>query len=905
MGTKRLCHQENKCNKRNSRYSALLSSRLGRLFISALALMAALYPGAVSAQSTSSISVIQKATFSLQPSSSGTVTLTLPRATGAGHALIVGVSFWPLDISSVTDSSGDTFSRGLPTSIYHNVSQGVMYTNFYYAKNTAGGATTLTLNFSRTGTYMLAAVSEVAGLDPLAPLDKSAYNESLTSTTPWSSASITTSTANEYLFAWAADEWNNPSCSNPALGWAQSQITAGGATLCLLDRTAPSMGSYQASVTPAAAFNYAMEILAFKGASSTPVPAPAPLEISTTSLPGGTVGAAYSVTLAATGGVAPYTWSAAGLPGGLSITPSGTISGTPTASGTFADSVTVIDSTNVTVSQNSTITIAAPAPPPVIITSSISVIQKATFSLQPSSSGTVTLALPRATGAGHALIVGVSFWPLDISSVTDSSGDTFSRGLPTSIYHNVSQGVMYTNFYYAKNTAGGATTLTLNFSRTGTYMLAAVSEVAGLDPLAPLDKSAYNESLTSTTPWSSASITTSIANEYLFAWAADEWTAPSCANQNSAWALSQNTSGATLCLLDRTASAVGSYQASVTPAAAFNYAMEILAFKGASATSTSISSPAPVPLAISTTTLPGGTVGTAYSATLAATGGSSPYAWSAASLPAGLSITPAGTIGGTPTAAGAQMASMAVKDSAGLTASASIALTISSPPSNSSLPPRPATTFSLSHFGNAGFGGDDTNIFQTALNYTAANGEALEIPAGNYNVSPITVPANSYLLVDATVTVTANSGYNTTDHLLNVHAQNVTIVGSGATTSVFHMRKAEYTSGEWRHCLDIENASNVTVSGISCNDSGGDGLYVGHSTNVTVEDSKFDNNRRQGSSITGGVNHLFLSARPLHQHDRHRAAERYRHRAKRRRVTSCSTSIFRIVTRTGMPATAS
>jgi len=491
-------------------------------------------------------------------------------------------------------------------------------------------------------------------------------------------------------------------------------------------------------------------------------------------------------------------------------------------------------------------------------TSSISVIQKATFSLQPSASGTVTLALPRATGAGHALIVGVSFWPLDIRSVTDSSGDTFSRGLPTSIYHNVSQGVMYTNFYYAKNTAGGATTLTLNFSRTGTYMLAAVSEVAGLDPLAPLDKSAYNESLTSTTPWSSASITTSIANEYLFAWAADEWTAPSCANQSSAWALSQNTSGATLCLLDRTASAVGSYQASVTPAAAFNYAMEILAFKGASATSTSISSPAPVPLAISTTTLPGGTAGSAYSATLAATGGSSPYTWSAASLPAGLSITPAGTIGGTPTAAGAQMASIAVKDSAGVTASASIALTISSPPSNSSLPPRPATTFSLLHFGNAGFGGDDTNIFQTALNYTAANGEALEIPAGNYNVSPITVPANSYLLVDATVTVTANSGYNTTDHLLNVHAQNVTIVGSGATTSVFHMRKAEYTSGEWRHCLDIENASNVTVSGISCNDSGGDGLYVAHSTNVTVEDSKFDNNRRQGSSITGGVNHLFL-----------------------------------------------
>ncbi len=153
------------------------------------------------------------------------------------------------------------------------------------------------------------------------------------------------------------------------------------------------------------------------------------------------------------------------------------------------------------------------------------------------------------------------------------------------------------------------------------------------------------------------------------------------------------------------------------------------------------------------------------------------------------------------------MASMAVRDSTGADRVDLARGDIGSSSSNSSLPPRPAITFSLSHFGNAGFGGDDTNVFQTALNFTAANGEALEIPGGNYNVSPLTVPANSYLLVDANVTVTANSGYGTNDHLLNVHAQNVTIVGAAAATSVFHMRKAEYTSGEWRHCLDIENAN--------------------------------------------------------------------------------------------------
>jgi hypothetical protein len=162
----------------------------------------------------------------------------------------------------------------------------------------------------------------------------------------------------------------------------------------------------------------------------------------------------------------------------------------------------------------------------------------------------------------------------------------------------------------------------------------------------------------------------------------------------------------------------------------------------------------------------------------------------------------------------------------------------------------------LLHFGNAGFGGDDTNVFQTALNYTAANGQTLEIPAGGYNINPVSFPANSNVFVDTGVTVTANSGYGDGVRMLNISSSNVTITGASAAVSVFHMRKAEYTSGEQRHCLNIADASNVTINGISCNDSGGDGLYVSYSTNVTVQDSVFDNNRRQGSSIVGGVNHI-------------------------------------------------
>jgi parallel beta-helix repeat protein len=173
----------------------------------------------------------------------------------------------------------------------------------------------------------------------------------------------------------------------------------------------------------------------------------------------------------------------------------------------------------------------------------------------------------------------------------------------------------------------------------------------------------------------------------------------------------------------------------------------------------------------------------------------------------------------------------------------------------------PPNSVSLLHFGSAGFGGDDTNVLQTALNYTAANGQTLEIPAGSYNINPLSFPNNANVFVDAGVTMTANPGYGANTTMLNISSSNVKITGAGAAVSVFHMRKSEYTSGEQRHCMYIVNASNVTVSGISCNDSGGDGLYLAGSTNVTVEDCIFNNNRRQGSSITGGVNHVFYRAR--------------------------------------------
>src|SRR5581483_1451253 len=54
-------------------------------------------------------------------------------------------------------------------------------------------------------------------------------------------------------------------------------------------------------------------------------------------------GTALSVNAAAAGGTAPYKWTAAGLPAGLSMTTAGVISGTPTAAGSSVVTLTVRD----------------------------------------------------------------------------------------------------------------------------------------------------------------------------------------------------------------------------------------------------------------------------------------------------------------------------------------------------------------------------------------------------------------------------------------------------------------------------------------------------------------------------------------------------------------------------------
>jgi large repetitive protein len=350
----------------------------------------------------------------------------------------------------------------------------------------------------------------------------------------------------------------------------------------------------------------------------------APLKITTTSLPGGRVGTAYSATVTASGGSKPYSWSISGgaLPDGFTLDPaSGTISGMPTAAGTTSFTVGVRDKDNNTDTQALSIRVD---PAPLTVTTS---------SLPPGTVGSPYSASLTATGGtdGYTWSIPAGSLPAGLTL----SGSTIS-GTPTS--------AGMSNFTVQVTDSSNATAskpLSIAIAAPATPALAITT--SSLPPA------------TVGTPYSATLSSTGGAG-------------------GNIWSIASGTLPAGLTL---NGSAISG---TPTTAGTSSFTVQVKDSANNTATKPLSITVAPPALTITTTLLPAGAVGAPYAATLAATGGSGGNTWSivSGSLPAGLSLSGA-TIAGTPTAPGASTFTVQVKDASNTTATQPLTITVAAP----------------------------------------------------------------------------------------------------------------------------------------------------------------------------------------------------------------------------------
>ena len=371
---------------------------------------------------------------------------------------------------------------------------------------------------------------------------------------------------------------------------------------------------------------------------------PADLVITTTSLPDGTVGVAYSETLTAAGGVTPYTWSIASgsLPSGLSLNSStGQISGTPTTAGTSNFTARVTDSQVPadTADQPLSIIVSA-APTQVTIT---------------------TTSLPNGTvGAAYSQTLAAT------GGVTPYTWSILSGSLPAGLSLNSSTGEI----------SGTPTTIeTANFTVqvADSQVPASTDQKALSITINPADLVITTASLPDGqigVPYSQTLQATGGVTPYT--WSIDSGALP------PGLSLSPST---------------GVISGTPTTAGLSNFTVKVTDSQSTPDTATkALSINIPADLVITTSSLPAGQIGVAYSQTLAASGGKTPYSWSldAGTLPAGLSLSSGGVISGTPTTAGTSNFTVKVTDSQVPADTATKALSITIPPdlvvTTSSLP---------------------------------------------------------------------------------------------------------------------------------------------------------------------------------------------------------------------------
>jgi hypothetical protein len=166
-------------------------------------------------------------------------------------------------------------------------------------------------------------------------------------------------------------------------------------------------------------------------------------------------------------------------------------------------------------------------------------------------------------------------------------------------------------------------------------------------------------------------------------------------------------------------------------------------------------------------TLPGATFGTAYTTTLAGTGGITPYAWSISqgALPSGLALSSAGVITGTPTSAVTASFTVTLTDSGtpALTATAAYTLTTLYPPlsiTTTALPngvENTSYTTTLAATGGSGTGYTWTLTSGTALSAVGLSlssaGAITGTPSTAENATPLTLQVTDSAGNQATATL--------------------------------------------------------------------------------------------------------------------------------------------------------
>ncbi len=388
------------------------------------------------------------------------------------------------------------------------------------------------------------------------------------------------------------------------------------------------------SGTPTVTGNFSFTLVATDSTSGTPgqasrsytlaIVAPT-LTVAPSTLPSGTAGTAYSQTLSTSGGTAPYTYalSSGALPAGLSLSSTGVLSGTPAVAGSFTFVVGVTDAGSFGGSHAYTLSIASPTlaiTPPTLPAAAIN----ASYSQALSTSGGT---------APYSYVLNAGTLP---SGMSLSAGGVLSGTPTTAGNFAFTVGVTDANAF----TAAQAFTLTV---ASPTLTLSPPALPAGTAG------SAYSQALSAT--GGTAPYSYSLATGALPA------------------GMSLSAAG----VLSGTPTQAGSFvfTATVTDSTA--------GVPGQASRSYTLSIAAPT-LTPGQPTLPAGTAGAAYNQTLSTSGGTAPYSYSVVSgaLPTGLSLTTAGVLSGTPSAAGSFAFSIKVSDANGFSATQAYTLTIAS-----------------------------------------------------------------------------------------------------------------------------------------------------------------------------------------------------------------------------------